>query len=97
MRGLTLATRVLIVDDNEDHRYLTSRALREGGSDVMVDTVAGGAEALDYLYRRGKFEGQPRPHIIFLDLKMPKVDGFEVLAELQADNALRTIPVVVLT
>jgi CheY-like chemotaxis protein len=58
-----------------------------------------GGEALDYLYRRGKFESRPggNPIVVLLDLKMPKVDGLEVLRQMKADPALKLIPVVMLT
>jgi CheY-like chemotaxis protein len=90
--------RVLVAEDNEDHLFFTVRALRDLSGLVMeVDAVRDGEEALDYLYRRGAYEGRERPHLILLDLKMPKVDGFGVLERLKQDPELRTIPIVVLT
>lgn len=90
--------RVLVVDDNEDHRFLTVRALQDvAGSQVDVDTANDGEEALDVVFGRGRFAGRPRPNLIFLDLKMPKVGGLEVLEQIKGDPELRTIPVVVLT
>ena len=61
--------------------------------------VRDGADALDYLYRRGQFAGRPagKPALVLLDLKMPKVDGLEVLRQIKGDPALKTIPVVVMT
>lgn len=91
--------RVLLAEDNEDHRFLTMRALRDHGSTtrVEIDAVIDGEEALDYVYRRGRYAGRPRPHLILLDLRMPRLDGFEVLRQLKSDADLHTIPVVVLT
>jgi len=90
--------RVLVAEDNEDHRFLTVRALRQaGGEGVAVDAVRDGEQALDYLYRRGDYGGRERPHLIVLDLKMPRINGLEVLEKVKADDELRSIPVVVLT
>ncbi|MDQ3932952.1 MAG: response regulator [Actinomycetota bacterium] len=91
--------RVLLAEDNEDHRFLTMRALRDHDSDnrVEIDAVMDGEEALDYVYRRGRYAGRPRPHLILLDLRMPRMDGFEVLRQLKSDADLHTIPIVVLT
>lgn len=90
--------RVLVAEDNEDHLFLTVRALHDvEGVQLEVEAVRDGAEALDFVHRRGRFEGRARPHLIVLDLKMPVVDGFDVLASLKADPELRRIPVVVLT
>lgn len=93
------AVRVLVADDNEDHRFLTVRALREseGGADLTVDTVSDGEAALDYMYQRGDYADRSRPHLVLLDLKMPRRNGLEVLAAVKADPKLRSIPVVVLT
>jgi CheY-like chemotaxis protein len=92
------SVQVLVVDDNADHRYLITRALRDDtGVDVRVDAVADGEEMLDYLHRRGTFADRPRPHVIFLDLRMPRLDGFEALERVKADPAVASIPVVVLT
>lgn len=90
--------RVLVAEDNEDHRFLTVRALRQAGGDaVAVEEVHDGEQALDFLYRRGGYGDRERPHLIVLDLRMPRVNGFEVLAQVKADVDLRSIPVVVLT
>lgn len=90
--------RVLLAEDDPDHRFLTSRALRASAEvDVRVDAVADGAEALDYLYRRGSYEEQALPNLVILDLRMPKVSGFEVLAQVKDDPDLQNIPVVVLS
>lgn len=90
--------RVLVAEDNEDHRFFIERALRRlDGVDVDVDSVGDGEDALAYLYRRGPFEDRERPHLILLDLKMPKIDGLEVLAAVKGDPELSTIPVAVLS
>lgn len=90
--------RVLVVEDNEDHRFFIMRALRKAADgDVELDVVADGADALDFLYQRGPFRERSRPHMILLDLRMPKVSGLEVLAAIKSDPELRTIPVSVLT
>ena len=90
--------RVLVADDNEDQLFLTIRALRDvEGVSIEVEAVREGVEALDFVYRRGDYANRPRPHLILLDLKMPKMDGLEVLERLKGDPELRSIPVVVLT
>ncbi len=90
--------RVLVAEDNEDHLFFITRALR-GMENVTFEVAAvqDGAEALDFIYQRGGFVGQPRPHLILLDLKMPRVQGLEVLEVLKSDPELRSIPIAVLT
>ncbi len=93
-----MALRVLVAEDDDDHRFLAVRALREAaGMEVHVDEVTDGAEALDYVYRRGRFRNSRRPHLILLDLKLPKINGLEVLEQVKADAELNTIPVVVVS
>lgn len=91
--------RILLVEDNANDAELTMEALSEHNLANEVDLVRDGAEALDYLYRREKYAGTDAGNIavILLDLKLPKVDGLEVLSEIKADEKLRCIPVVVLT
>jgi CheY-like chemotaxis protein len=90
--------RVLLAEDDQDHSFLTVRALRETeGVHLEVETVADGKEALDYMQRVGRYQGRDRPHLIILDLKLPKVHGLEVLRALKEDPELRRIPVVILT
>jgi CheY-like chemotaxis protein len=90
--------RVLVAEDNEDHRFLITRALRAiEGADLEVEAVRDGAEALDFVYQREGFEDRPRPHLILLDLRMPRVHGIEVLDILKNDPELRSIPIAVLT
>ena len=91
---------VLLVEDNDDHAELVMRQMADHRIANNVVRLADGQEALDYLFRKGKFEdpeSNPRPHVIFLDLRLPKVDGLEVLKELKESKDLRNIPVVVLT
>jgi CheY-like chemotaxis protein len=90
--------RVLVAEDNEDHRFLITRALRGfDGMEIDVEAVRDGAEALDFVYQRGVYADRPRPHLILLDLRMPKVPGIEVLDVLKNDPELRSIPIAVLT
>jgi len=90
--------RVLLAEDDADHAFFTVRAFQDAhGGTVEMHTVRDGAEALDYLHRRGRYEDVERPHLVVLDLKMPKVNGLEVLEQIKADADLRTIPTVVLT
>lgn len=89
--------RVLVADDNEDHLFFIERALNQIEGELHVETVQDGVEVMDYLNRRGDFAGKERPHLILLDLRMPRRDGIEVLEELKADPKLRKIPVCVLT
>lgn len=98
MTDIGPGVRVLVAEDNEDHRFFITRALREASGDrLVVESVADGADALDYVHRRGEFSSRARPHLILLDLKMPRVDGLQVLEELKNDADLRSIPVAVLT
>lgn len=89
---------ILLAEDNANDVELTLAALR-GDVANPIAVVRDGAEALDFLYRRGAHASRAdeRPCVILLDLKMPKVDGLEVLRTVKNDPALRTIPVVVLT
>ncbi|MDH3513348.1 MAG: response regulator [Gammaproteobacteria bacterium] len=95
-----LPIRILLVEDNDAHTKLILRAMQEDRLANPVDCVRDGEEALDFLYRRGKFNDaskSPRPDMILLDLKLPKIDGLEVLKTIKEDEKLREIPVVVLT
>lgn len=88
---------ILLVEDNADHVELILRALRDNNLLNQVHVVTNGEEALDFLYQRGKYSDAPRPGLILLDIKLPKVDGIEVLRRIKADPELRSIPVVMLT
>src|ERR1043165_9604402 len=91
--------RILLVEDSDRDVELTLAALEAHHLANEVVVARDGAEALDYFYHRGKFanNGHGLPAVIFLDLKMPKVDGLEVLRQIKSDPALRTVPVVMLT
>jgi CheY-like chemotaxis protein len=91
--------RVLLVEDDPKDVELTLTAFGEKNLGNVVDVARDGAEALDYLYRRGNFSSRPQSHpvVILLDLKLPKIDGMQVLQEIKGNDALKTIPVVVLT
>ena len=91
--------RILLAEDSVKDVKLTLTALEEKHLANKVDVVRDGEEALDYLYRRGPFQSRPdgNPAVVLLDIKMPKVDGLEVLRQIKSDERLKTIPVVVLT
>ena len=91
---------ILLVEDNPDDIELTRIAFAEAGLDSRLEVVHDGAEALDYLFARGRYADRDParpPAIVLPDLNLPKVDGREVLQALRADEATRTLPVVVLT
>jgi two-component system response regulator len=95
-----LSKTILLVEDNPDDELLTRRALKRNkiGNDVVV--ARDGVEALDYLFATGPYSGRDAadlPQVVLLDLKLPKVDGLEVLRRLRADERTRLLPVVILT
>lgn len=99
-RHLLGPTTVLLADDDAEDRDFTRRALERTrlGADVRI--VEDGAEVMDYLKHRGAYDdgtSSPRPALLLLDLRMPKKDGFTVLAEIRHDEQLRSLPVVVLS
>jgi CheY-like chemotaxis protein len=91
--------RILLVEDSEKDIELTLAALGEHHLANEVDVVHEGAEALDFLFRRGEYAGRPKglPVVVLLDLKMPKVDGLEVLRQVKQDPELKRVPVVMMT
>src|ERR687893_593861 len=91
---------ILLVEDNPDDELLTLRALKKNNVFNRVVVARDGAEALDYLFGEGAYEGRDVsdiPRVVLLDLKLPKVDGLEVLRRLRADERTRLLPVVILT
>ncbi len=88
---------ILLVEDDLEDAGLTIEALKKGEVACRVSLVRDGEEAMEFLLHQGKFGRAPRPDLILLDLNLPKKDGREVLAEVRADEALRRVPVVVLT
>ncbi len=91
---------ILLVEDNPDDVELTLRALKQYNVRNEIAVVRDGAEALDYLFATGAYAERstcPMPAVVILDLKLPKVDGFEVLQRLRADERTKLVPVVILT
>ena len=90
---------ILLVDDNENDLELTQRTLLQHKVANEIVVLHDGEEAMNYLFRRGEFNNRTGPHpmLVLLDIKMPKVDGIEVLTALKADPELQQIPVVMLT
>ena len=91
--------KILIAEDDKNDVELTLTALEEFNLANVVVVVNDGEEALDYLYCRGKFENRIKgnPAVIFLDIKMPKVTGLEVLKQIKSDDNLKMVPAVILT
>ena len=92
-------SKILLVEDNPDDEFLALRALRKNNVANEVIVARDGLEALDYLFGEGTRAGQPplEPEVILLDLKLPKIDGIEVLRRIRADERTKRIPTVILT
>jgi chemotaxis family two-component system response regulator Rcp1 len=88
---------ILLVEDNPSDVYLTEEALRAVGVSSRLHVAADGVEAMAFLRREGIHGEAPRPNLVLLDLNLPRKDGRRVLAEIKDDEALRRIPVIVLT
>jgi two-component system response regulator len=90
---------ILLVEDNPTDAELTMRALRKANLANHINWIKDGAEALEFLFRTGAHTGRPdeNPKLILLDIKLPKVDGIEVLKRIKADERTRVIPVVMVT
>jgi CheY-like chemotaxis protein len=93
-------TDILLVEDEAAHAELTKRAIRKAGNANQIHIVSDGEEAFDYLYNRGKYEDKVKYHmpgLILLDIKLPGIDGVEVLKKIKEDPLLKRIPVIMLT
>lgn len=91
---------VMLIEDNIDHAELVIRTLEEHRIGNRVQHFLDGQSALDYLFRQGEYaelDSTERPHVILLDLRLPRVDGIDVLKAIKADADLKSIPVIVLT
>ena len=88
---------ILLVEDNPDDILITQRAWKKGLIKNRLYVVNDGEQALEFLYKKGDYADAPTPCLMLLDLKMPKVDGFEVLKTVKQDEDLKSMPVVVLT
>ena len=98
-KGATVRSslQILVVDDDDADALMISEALESANTQAVVERVADGREALDYLRRQGRFAQAHRPDLILLDLNMPRMDGRETLAAIKSDEQLKAIPVVILT
>jgi CheY-like chemotaxis protein len=96
---MKLLQRILLAEDDQRDIELTLAALEEINLANKVDVVNNGEQALDYLFKQGVFKNRDseNPAVVMLDLKMPKVDGLEVLKQIKENNELKNIPVVILT
>lgn len=99
MKAMADTKRILLVEDSINDVELTLTALEENRLANEVIVVGDGEEALDYLHRRGKFKlrAEGNPVVVLLDIKLPRVDGLEVLRQLRNEPTLKTVPVVMLT
>lgn len=91
---------ILLVEDNPDDELLAIRALKRNGFDSNIVVARDGVEALDFLYAKGKFaerNARDTPELILLDLKLPRLDGLDVLRRLRGEFSTKYIPVVILT
>ncbi len=96
---MTELKRILLVEDSANDVALSLAALEEINLANEVVVVRDGQQALDFLFRRGEYQGRTdgNPAVVLLDLKLPKVDGIEVLTQVKRDSSLKSIPVVMLT
>ena len=97
---ITLQDTLLLVEDNPDDIFLMRRALKKSGVEMPLQVVTDGKQAIDYLRGGGTYSDReqfPRPALVFLDLKLPYVNGFEVLEWIRSDAANRNLEVIILT
>ena len=98
MKGKDRKTTILLVEDEEEHRILIKRALREFHVMNEIHCVESGEEAMDYLFHRNKYgQNSPKPGLILLDLSLPKMEGLDLLKIIKESEDLRDIPTVILT
>lgn len=88
---------ILLVEDNPDDIMITKRAFKKGKIRNELHVVRSGEEALNFLYKKGEYKNVPIPGLIFLDLNLPGVSGYEVLEKIKENDKLRRIPVIILT
>ena len=88
---------ILVIEDNSEEITLIANAMDITGWNITFNSVKDGIEAMNYLYKKGKYKNCETPSLILLDLNLPKKSGFEVLEEIKTDNILKYIPVIVLT
>jgi CheY-like chemotaxis protein len=88
---------ILLVEDNQDDVLITKRAWNKGRIRNKLYVVNDGEEALEFLFKQGEYSNAPTPGLMLLDLKMPRVDGFEVLTKIKQDTKLKVLPIIVLT
>ncbi len=88
---------ILLVEDNPDDTLLTRMAFEEGGIDAQLHVVEDGDEAIKRLNKTGKHTSAPSPHLVLLDLNLPRMSGLEVLEKIKNDPRFKTLPVIILT
>jgi CheY-like chemotaxis protein len=88
---------ILMAEDNPDDIIITKRAWKNGRIQNPLYVVKNGEEAIEFLYKKGSYTDAPTPSLMLLDLKMPRMDGFEVLSKLKNDIRFRKMPIIVLT
>ncbi len=88
---------ILMAEDSPDDIIITKRAWKVGHIQNPLYIVNNGEEAIEFLYKKGSYTDVPTPSLMLLDLKMPRMDGFEVLSKLKRDNQFRKMPIIVLT
>ncbi len=91
------AVHLLLVEDEDAHAMIVERSFLGSGGRATMDRVHDGVEAVAYVRRQGEFQNRPRPDLILLDLKLPRMDGHQVLRTLKGDDRFKMIPVVILT
>lgn len=94
---MTIDCTILLVEDNKDDEELTILGLRESHIQNKIDVVRDGAEALDYIFQRDKYKDIELPQLVFLDLKLPKISGLEILKQIRSNPRTKYLPVVIFT